>query len=97
MRAAGKVRTVAAEVGASEAAHDGVPAMASTFGQRARVDGKFFARGQEPLRIRGVTYGPFAPNAMGEPFLTRARTADDFARMHDLGINAVRTYHVPPE
>src|SRR5207249_685588 len=54
-------------------------------------------RGGERLRIRGVTYGPFAPNPGGEHFPTRARTADDFDRMRDFGVNAVRTYHVPPE
>ena len=32
---------------------------------RVRVDGKFFARGRERLTLRGVTYGPFAPDAHG--------------------------------
>src|SRR5262249_40935840 len=34
---------------------------------RVRINGKFFARRNERLRIRGVTYGPFAPNEQGEP------------------------------
>jgi GT2 family glycosyltransferase len=88
---------VSADVAESEADRDTVPGMVSVFRHRVRLDGKFFARGGERLRIRGVTYGPFAPNGSGEPFLTRDRTADDFERMHDLGINTVRTYHVPPE
>src|SRR5262249_22898900 len=29
---------------------------------RLRVEGKYFARGSECVRIKGVTYGPFAPN-----------------------------------
>jgi GT2 family glycosyltransferase len=62
-----------------------------------RVDGKFFARGTRRARIQGVTYGPFAPNAAGQPFPPLDRVADDLARMRAVGINAIRTYHVPPE
>jgi GT2 family glycosyltransferase len=61
------------------------------------VDGKFLARGGRRVRIHGVTYGPFAPDAAGETFLTPQRVADDFARMKDAAINSVRTYHAPPE
>src|SRR5262249_62321311 len=35
---------------------------------RPVVDGKFLTRGGQRLRVRGVTYGPFAPTADGEPF-----------------------------
>src|SRR3954452_12857820 len=72
---------------------NGVPA---AIRERVRVDGKFFARGQQRLRIQGVTYGPFAPNEAGEPFPHSPRVADDFAAMQAAGINAIRTYHVPP-
>jgi GT2 family glycosyltransferase len=61
------------------------------------VDGKFFARGRQRLRIRGVTYGPFAPDPEGQPFPAPERVRDDFARMRAIGVNALRTYHVPPE
>jgi GT2 family glycosyltransferase len=61
-----------------------------------RVDGKFFARGGRRLRVHGVTYGPFAPNADGQPFPSTERVAGDFGHMQAAGINAVRTYHVPP-
>jgi GT2 family glycosyltransferase len=64
---------------------------------RLRVDGKFFARGGRRLRIQGVTYGPFAPNAAGEPFPSPARIREDFDRMRAIGLNAVRCYHLPPE
>jgi GT2 family glycosyltransferase len=64
---------------------------------RLRVDGKYFARGGRRVRVQGVTYGPFAPNDNGEPFPAPDRIRDDFARMRALGVNAVRTYHVPPE
>jgi GT2 family glycosyltransferase len=64
---------------------------------RVRVDGKFFARGGQRLWVRGVTYGPFAPDADGQPFPTPKEVAEDFARMRATGINSVRTYDVPPE
>src|SRR5258706_15274174 len=38
----------------------------SLLNQRVRVDGKLFRRGNTQLRIHGVTYGPFSPNAAGE-------------------------------
>src|SRR4051812_31283026 len=64
---------------------------------RARVDGKFLARGSERLRVQGVTYGPFAANSRGEPFPERDSARDDLARMAAIGINSLRTYHPPPE
>jgi GT2 family glycosyltransferase len=64
--------------------------------ERVRVDGKFFARGQQRLRIQGVTYGPFAPDADGHQFPPQARVDEDFARMRAANINSIRTYHVPP-
>src|SRR5262245_51393063 len=63
---------------------------------RVRVDGKFLARGRRRLRVQGVTYGPFAPGADGEPFPALATVDEDFACMQVAGINALRTYHVPP-
>jgi GT2 family glycosyltransferase len=65
--------------------------------ERVRVEGKFLARGRHRLRVRGVTYGPFAPNEDGQPFPSLAGVADDFARMRDAHLNALRTYHVPPD
>jgi GT2 family glycosyltransferase len=63
---------------------------------RARIDGKYLARGAARLRIQGVTYGPFTVNAGGDFFPEPNRVVDDFARMREVGINAVRTYHCPP-
>src|SRR6266545_722207 len=71
--------------------------------QRVRVEGKLLvqpARGGTPgrrFRVQGVTYGPFGPNGAGEPFPDADRVAKDFALMRGIGINSVRTYHVPPE
>lgn len=64
---------------------------------RTRVDGKFFSRGGRRLRVRGVTYGPFAPNVDDEPFPARGVVAADFEQMTASGVNALRTYHLPPE
>jgi GT2 family glycosyltransferase len=64
---------------------------------RVRVDGKFFARLGRRLRVGGVTYGPFRPGADREPFPPPDRVAQDFSLMAAAGIDAVRTYHLPPE
>jgi O-antigen biosynthesis protein len=65
--------------------------------RRVRVDGKFFSRGGGRFRVQGVTYGPFAPDAAGRPFPAPSRVVMDFVHMRGVGVNAVRTYHVPPE
>jgi GT2 family glycosyltransferase len=65
--------------------------------ERIRVAGKFFSRGTEPVRLHGITYGPFPPNAAGHPFPDCEGVAQDFDRMRDAGINSVRTYNLPPE
>src|SRR5712691_3174784 len=70
----------------------GVPAGA----ERVRADGKFFARGDCRLRIQGVTYGPFAPDGQGQPFPPADCVRADFEQMGAAGVNAIRTYHVPP-
>jgi GT2 family glycosyltransferase len=63
---------------------------------RLEVEGRFFTLDAQRLRLQGVTYGPFAPNGDGHQFPERAAMADDFGRMLDIGINAIRVYHVPP-
>ncbi len=73
------------------------PRSARPFSAPVRVDGKQFVRGTERLRIQGVTYGPFPAGADGHPFPAPERVADDFTQMTEVGVNAVRTYHVPPE
>src|SRR5437870_4676705 len=72
------------------------PAPAARASARAKIDGKYFARGGQRLRIQGVTYGPFEPRD-SVPLPARAQVLDDFAGMQAIGINAIRTYHVPPE
>ncbi|MSU58202.1 MAG: glycosyltransferase [Pedosphaera sp.] len=63
---------------------------------RVSVDGKFFRRGPQKFYLKGVAYGPFAPNAAGEPFATPEQTARDFTLTRELGANLLRVYHVPP-
>jgi len=72
--------------------------MADLFASRPRayVDGKFFRRGAEKLHLKGVAYGPFAPNAAGERFASPGQTVQDFSLIRELGANLLRVYHVPP-
>ncbi|MEJ2007472.1 MAG: glycosyltransferase [Acidobacteriota bacterium] len=65
-------------------------------GPRPRAAGKFVFVGREKLYIRGVTYGPFRPNEQGSQFPAPEIARRDFAQMAANGINALRTYTVPP-
>src|ERR671938_1917019 len=64
--------------------------------KRPTVQGKFIFCGSEKLYIRGVTYGPFCPDADGGEYHSPDVVARDFAQMAANGLNAVRTYTVPP-
>lgn len=63
---------------------------------RVRVDGKFFRLGKAKFFVKGVAYGPFAPNAAGQPWPSVEQTTQDFIRLRELGANVVRVYYVPP-
>jgi glycosyltransferase involved in cell wall biosynthesis len=63
---------------------------------RVTVDGKFFRRGKDKFHIKGLAYGPFAPNEQGEPFPSPEQAARDFAQIRQLGANLIRVYYVPP-
>ena len=63
---------------------------------RPRVAGKFFEVGGEKRYLRGLTYGPFRPDAEGVPY-ERARTEEDFARIAAEGGDTIRLYTSPPE
>ena len=63
---------------------------------RVRVDGKFFRLGDKKFHPKGVTYGPFAPNAAGERYASYSQTIRDFQQIKELGANTLRVYHVPP-
>src|SRR5437879_4311795 len=63
--------------------------------ERVRVNGKFFARGLERLRLKGVTYGPFAPGSDGQQFPDAATLRTDLSQMIANGIHGLRTHHRP--
>jgi GT2 family glycosyltransferase len=65
-------------------------------GGRPRATGKFLYVGDEKLHVRGITYGTFRPDEDGAEFPAREVVEQDLAAMVDAGINAMRTYTVPP-
>src|SRR6266436_3493240 len=64
---------------------------------RVTVDGKFFRLGPNKFYVKGVTYGPFAPNALGEYFASPEQTESDFRLIREVGANVARVYYVPPK
>jgi GT2 family glycosyltransferase len=64
--------------------------------QRPAARGKFLWAGGEKLFVRGVTYGTFSRSGDGHQYPPLEVVAADFARMAANGLNAVRTYTVPP-
>jgi GT2 family glycosyltransferase/membrane protein implicated in regulation of membrane protease activity len=69
------------------------PASASV---RPQVSGKFLSHAGRKLLVRGVTYGTFRPDEHGDAYPPPATVDRDFAQMAANGINAVRTYTIPP-
>jgi GT2 family glycosyltransferase/exo-beta-1,3-glucanase (GH17 family) len=65
-------------------------------GVRPRIAGKFIFIGDEKFYIRGVTYGPFHPEEDGCEYHTAETMEKDFSLMAENGVNAIRTYTVPP-
>ena len=63
--------------------------------RRPRAGGKFIFTGDEKLYVRGVTYGTFRPDESGNEF-DPILASVDFAAMSANGVNAIRTYTVPP-
>jgi len=60
------------------------------------VRGKFLYTGDDKFYIRGVTYGTFRPRPDGSEVPEPDVVERDFTLMAGNGINAVRTYSVPP-
>src|SRR3982750_1619887 len=62
---------------------------------RIRPAAKFFVEGDKKFFVKGVTYGPFKPDAEGN-YLGWPEQADvDLALMRQGGINLGRIYHAP--
>jgi O-antigen biosynthesis protein len=64
--------------------------------ERPVVRGKFLFAGDRKLYVRGTTYGTFALDETGAERYEPAVVERDFAFMAANGINALRTYTVPP-
>jgi GT2 family glycosyltransferase len=71
------------------------PAVAASSG-RVAVDGKFFCLGGKKFFLKGVTYGPFAPDDEGDTFGDGEQVATDFELIRELGANVLRVYYPPP-
>jgi glycosyltransferase involved in cell wall biosynthesis len=64
--------------------------------ERPSVRGKSVFLGDAKMYVRGVTYGTFGPDEETSDFPGHETVSQDFARMAAIGVNAVRTYTVPP-
>src|SRR5205823_4350442 len=63
---------------------------------RPRVHGKFLYVGDEKLLVRGVTYGPFRPDATGREYHDAAPVERDLAAIAANGLTPFRTSPGPP-
>src|SRR5215468_10325356 len=72
------------------------PDMTKTTNPRIRAVAKFFFEGDRKFFVKGVTYGPFKPDASGNYLGTREQAARDLAQIRESGFNVVRVYHCPP-
>src|SRR5213083_3809052 len=70
--------------------------MTETTTSRIRPRAKFFFEGDKKFFVKGVTYGPFKPDADGNYLGRPEQVEADLALMRQTGFNVVRIYHVPP-
>jgi glycosyltransferase involved in cell wall biosynthesis len=63
---------------------------------RIRAVAKFFFEGDRKFFVKGVTYGPFKPDAEGHYLGRPEQVAADLALMRQIGLNVLRIYHTPP-
>jgi GT2 family glycosyltransferase len=66
-------------------------------GARLEARGKFLFAGAEKIFLKGITYGPFPPDAAGDQFPDRHTVKADLGLMGELGANTLRTFTLPPE
>ena len=64
--------------------------------ERVIVRSKFFFEGEKKFFVKGVTYGPFAPDPEGYQFGPREQVASDLAVIRETGANLLRIYTTPP-
>ena len=70
--------------------------MSSPLPGPVRAVAKFFFEGDRKFFAKGVTYGPFKPDAEGHYLGTPEQLDRDLALMREMGLNLVRIYHQPP-
>src|SRR6266446_4229571 len=70
--------------------------MTKTANSRIRPVAKFFFDGDKKFFVKGVTYGPFKPDAEGNYLGRPEQVESDLALMRQAGLNVVRIYHAPP-
>jgi len=63
---------------------------------RVAAAGKFLRVDGERFLVRGVAYGPFAPDDSGYKFPSPERVSADFSAIARFGFNTIRTYTPPP-
>ena len=71
--------------------------MTNPINTRIRAASKFFFEGDRKFFIKGVTYGPFKPDANGDYFGRPEQLEIDLHLMREIGLNVLRVYHPPPE
>jgi len=81
----------------SQSTHPASLSCTSTdFSSRPGVRGKFLYCNDQKLWVRGITYGTFRPDERGNEFHNPDRVKRDFVLIAEAGMNAIRTYTVPP-
>src|SRR5207237_3877485 len=70
--------------------------MTQTATSRIRPRAKFFFEGEKKFFVKGVTYGPFKPDADGNYLGPPQQIDADVALMRRAGLNVIRIYHSPP-
>ena len=63
---------------------------------RIRPVAKFFFDGDKKFFVKGVTYGPFKPDAEGNYLGQPEQVDSDLVLMRQARLNVVRIYHAPP-
>jgi GT2 family glycosyltransferase len=63
---------------------------------RVQIAGKLFQLNGQKWYLKGLTYGPFKPDAGGNFLPGPSQISTDFAQICGLGANAIRLYHPPP-
>jgi O-antigen biosynthesis protein len=64
--------------------------------ERVVVRSKFFFEGEKKFFVKGVTYGPFAPDSEGYQFGSKEQVAKDLSAIRETGVNLIRIYATPP-